>query len=99
MNTLFKEAINAVEEINEKMFDQAEEGSSCQYILLEMKTTGDIIIIEFCGIQIWNSEEDEREFHDSTNILPPQPGSYEPIRTYLNRQINELVKYISKISL
>ena len=79
MDTITKEAWVAVETINnlinfnlweddflsEKQTKRMEDVS--HLYLLEFLSNGDACCIEFLGIQLWNSEDDEREYDDDND--------------------------------
>lgn len=61
-----------------------------EYPTVEIDSNGDIHMISFMGIMLWNSEEDEREFIDAKN-------DYEPLKPFLNKKINELIDKTQKM--
>lgn len=74
--TIVEEAHKAVETINdviscnlyednfipEKFVERLRDVS--HHYMLEFMSNGDACLIEFMGIQVWNSEDDEREYDD-----------------------------------
>jgi len=76
-----------IKEINYELYEQTESDE----ILVELRSIGDIIIIEFLGVRIWNSEDDERdEIYEDV---------YEELEPYVKNKINEIVKTILNIHL
>ena len=53
-------------------------------INVSLISNGDIVIIEFCGIHIWNSEDDERPHIDEEN------DEKEPLLQYLQKEIETI---------
>lgn len=76
MNLIENEAYVAVETINDLINfnlwednflskSQTKRMEDCSHLyLLEFLSSGDACCIEFLGIQLWNSEDDEREYDD-----------------------------------
>jgi hypothetical protein len=56
--------------------------------LLEFLSNGDACCIEFLGIQIWNSEDDEREYDDDKDCHKETIDSF--IQTKILRIIHDL---------
>ena len=72
-----------VKELNEELYEQLEEDS----IDISYKTNGYVEIIDFIGIQIWNSECDEL-FEDDLKTQ---------LKNFLIKKIQEIVDIIKKI--
>lgn len=86
------EALKAVEQLNEEIYDYFE-GFGLSFPLFDLKTDGFVIIIDFMGyLQLWNSDEDEREFYEEAN-------EYESLEQYLRREAQEIINQISGIKL
>jgi hypothetical protein len=81
-----KEVIDAIASINSDIFEKTDN----EFIELELKTNGMGAIIYFCGIQIWFSEEDER---DEIN----ENGDHEPLEPFLRKRVNEIIELFIKI--
>lgn len=76
-----------IKEINYELYEQTE----ADEILAEVRSIGDIIIIEFLGVRLWNSEDDERdEIYEDV---------YEELEPYIKNKINEIVKTVLNIHL
>lgn len=89
---ILNEAIEVVEKLNQEVYDYFE-NYGLTYSLLELKTDGFSIIINFMGQhRLWFSEEDEREFDDEIN-------EYEPLEQYLRRETQEIINQIGGIKL
>jgi len=86
MSYSIKETVDAIDNINGDLFEKTDNES----IIVELKTTGCVTIIEFCGISIWSSEDDDRQYID-------QIDEYEPIEPFLRKKVNEVIETITKI--
>jgi hypothetical protein len=95
MDAIVKEAIEAVSSINDKILDQTEEDSDMTCFFLEAITTGDRIIVKFCGIPIWDNDNDERDsvWENGSNEI------YEPLEPFMIREINRILTLLKKIAL
>lgn len=68
-----------ISHINDELYDQLEHDE----IYLEMISVGHMTIIKFLGIQLWNSENDERqEIHEEI---------YEPLEQFLIDECNKIM--------
>jgi hypothetical protein len=84
-----KEIIEAIADLNCEIYDQIEN----DYIYLEYSTNSFSDIIDFLGIQIWNSENDERRYIDEENDVK------EDLEIYLRKEINKIIDELQKIKL
>lgn len=86
------EIVDTVEDINEKIFDILEKKYKGSYFSsgLTVSTDTYVIIVEFMGNQIWNSDDDERE-EISEEV-------YESLYTYLVRKIKEICKALNLVN-
>lgn len=84
----YQELVNAVNNIEFDIYDQTD---GVEYFNITLKTNGYVDIIEFLGVQVWNSEDDMRNYDDK--------GEYEPLEQYLRREINNEISKLSKIKL
>ena len=75
---MIEEIEDAVNNIDQDIF----ESTGCEYLNITVRSNGFIQIVDFVGIRIWNSEDDERE---DINM----DGDKEPIETFLRRRIKE----------
>jgi len=55
--------------------------TEAEYLNVTLKTNGCVRIVEFIGIQIWNDEDDMREYINEEDDIR------EPLEEYLRRQI------------
>ncbi len=83
-----KELSGVVSELNRLFYDQSE-GEAFSGSPFEIKTNGDEQVVNFLGLGLWDSEDDERET-DKDEI-------YEPIRDYLVREFNEHMESFGNI--
>ena len=87
------EALEAVEKLNEKVYDYFE-GFGLSFPLLDLQTDGFSIIINFMGQhQLWFSDEDEREYTNE------EENEYESLEQYLRREAQKIINQISGIKL
>ena len=95
-------AVDAITTINELIYDRFFNDPSVTdeitkrmeekiYLYsLEFMSNGDNHCIEFLGMQLWNSEDDEREYDDDKDCY------VESIETYIKK---EMVKVLSDLNL
>lgn len=84
-NLKLNEIVNTVDTINEKIFDILEKECKEYFSAgLTVSTDTYVIIVEFMGNRIWNSDDDER--------VETSDDVYEPLYNFLVRKI----KYICK---
>ncbi len=60
--------------------------------LFELHSNGYVSCIEFLGIQIWNDDDDDRDYDEETD-------TYEDLSDYLLRTARDLVIKISKLNI
>jgi hypothetical protein len=83
---MLKEAIKAVETINEEILEILEyEDDLYNFYGLCICSDGNMTYIKFCGVSIWSSENDERKYIDEEECI------YEPLETYLRREIKKVL--------
>ncbi len=88
-----EEALNAVENINQEIYDFLEKEYGIRFPILNLETDGFSILITFMGNYVlWFSEEDEREFNANKN-------EYEPLEQYLRREAQKLIDQIGSIKI
>jgi hypothetical protein len=99
MDEILKEVLEAVSSINYYLSELEENGffetdDGCGYDLsLALKVYGfENSKIEYLGLTIWNSEDDDREFIVNSD-------SYEPMEDFLKYKINSINKMIKKIKI
>lgn len=76
---------NLVEELNSALFSKREEEYCFSY-----KTNGYIESISFMGVELWNSENEDRNFSEKDN-------EYEDLGIHIMREFNKHVERLSKI--
>ena len=75
-----KEILDVVTILEQEAYE-ASDGKT-EYLNFEVITNGNCTLVNFIGINLWNSEDDDRGFDDKTN-------KYEPFEGYLRRRLNE----------
>lgn len=90
-NNLLMQAYDAVVNINDTIVGCMDSESKYSMPVL-LTTDGTSLLIEICGTQIWNDDEDDREFSEEKN-------EYEPLEPFLRKKINEELELIKKIKL
>lgn len=89
----FQQAVEAVESINWKI---SEANTEDNFQLLTLETTGTTnCLIKFLGLEIWNSENDERPVVGGGDSGIPE--EYEEFEPFLLRQISNLYKNLQVI--
>ncbi len=83
-----KEVDNIVSQLNEEIYDMTEFD---YWFPVSLLTNGDIIIVNYFDMCIWDSENDEREYIEN------DVDDYGPLMPYLKKQIMEINKTIRKI--
>jgi len=84
---MIKEIEEAILNIEQDIFDSTE---GIEYLNITVTSNGFAQIVEFIGVQLWNSEDDMREDINDD-------GDKEPIEVYLRREIRKLLGVFSKI--
>jgi hypothetical protein len=73
-----------------------QEINSVSYDLIEYKTNGFVEMIEYCGITLWDSENDGLiEFFDEEI----NEYNFEMFQNWIKQEINKFNKILSKIKL
>ena len=70
-----------IEIVNVLEQDVYEKTEGIEYLNFEVVTNGFATMVNFIGLTIWNSEDDEREYCEETD-------SYEPMEKHLRRVLN-----------
>lgn len=70
-----------VEIVNVLEQDVYEKTEGVEYFNFEVVTNGFATMVNFIGLTIWNSEDDDREYYEETD-------SYEPMEKHLRRVLN-----------
>ena len=97
MNNTQKDIIDAVDIINEELYEKAVNKQKFPYLLITfapfVESVDLILNADFCSeINIYNSEDNDREFFEKTN-------EYETFYKYFKRNIKEVKKEISSIKI
>ena len=88
------ELLDAVDEINEKIWEQVGNEGTC---ILSVKYASEwMTYIEWNGEIIWHSDNEEREWIEDG---PSIEGSWEPWDKFLKRQINKVIEEVNKVKL
>ena len=88
-----KEALQAIENINQEAYDFLEEVYGETFPILELQTDGFAINITFMGsFRLWCDDDEEREFDEIKN-------EYEPLEPYLRRKTQEMIDKIGSIKI
>jgi hypothetical protein len=85
---VIKEIEQAVNSIEQDIFNST---GGVEYLNMTVKSNGFVQIVEFIGIQLWNSEDDMREDINDN-------GDKEPIEVYLRRQLNKELSNLKLIA-
>lgn len=80
-------AMKAVDAINEELFDITND----EEIQLWCESNGSRVIINFCSIRIWDSENDDREY------LGEDIDEYEDLENYIRKEFNKIKTKLSTI--
>lgn len=78
-----EEVLEVVRKLNDEINENLEEASATFYF--GMDTDGYSSVVTFMGINIWSSEDDERDFVDNIN-------EYEPLIDYLKFEANKMIE-------
>jgi hypothetical protein len=90
-NELLIEAFQAVFNINENISESTIDQGESVYPLI-LSTDGLTLQVEFLGMSIWNSEEDEREFNEEKN-------EYESLELFMISKTLHQLELIKKIKI
>lgn len=85
----YKEIIDIVEDLQYEIYEST---GGIEYYLLDATFCNGVCIINFLDIQIWNSEDDMREYIE-------EEDEYENLEKYLRREINQEIQKLSLIKL
>ena len=86
-HNLIIEIEDAISEINGELYEQTKEDD---YIQVSLSTNGYCQIVEFAGIRIWDSEENDRLVDDDEEYT-------ESMEMCLRRNIMQMVRKIGQI--
>jgi hypothetical protein len=85
----YGDIIDLVDNIQGEIYEQT---CGCEYYLIEVCFCSGMCVINFLDIQIWNSDDDMREYDEVKD-------EYEPLGDFLRREINNEIKKLSQIKL
>jgi len=80
--------IDAINIVQEKIFNQTED----DFIKLKLITDGFFVKVKFMYFEIWSYDRDTRKYNEKTN-------TFEPYEECFVREINKIIKNISRIKL
>ena len=88
------EIIDAINDLNDEIFHSefGEDTDNFATFQISLTTNGSIYIVEFMGILLWDSENDDRHYFEEND-------AYEPILDHLRSQINHYVNIIKRLHL
>ena len=90
---MINEVFDVVYKLNQEIYESLFETCGEIYPVFELHTDGNIILILIGSHQLWNSEDDEREYIDEDK------DEYEPLEQYLRREVQKIINTISNIKL
>lgn len=80
------EYIDAINELNYDLYERFGEVDN----QFNYSTDGNVDVIKFGGIILWHSEDDDREFDESTD-------NYEPIIPFIKRKFNNWIDEVQSL--
>jgi len=92
MTEELKEVIEAVENINQQLFDQIGQDQIGPLTITTEPLSG-YQVVEWLGEALWNSEDEGREYIEDHDEFK---GDWEPLEPYLRKKIMELILGLSK---
>lgn len=81
-----KELLEAVEKINEEIFEKSE----IEEFQLSVSTNGSLSKLEFLGITIWCTDDDGRKYIEEND-------KYESFETFIRRTMSVVLTNLEKI--
>ncbi len=89
--------IKLVDDLNILLYEQLEGFLDSYPIYFYYHTDGAVEAIKFLDIQIWNSDNDERRTHPIYEDGVVVDEEYEPLRDYINREVNTILRTLSTV--
>lgn len=83
-----QEIVEAVNSIEQDIFNSTNE----EYYNISLVTNGNSSFVKFCGIDLWDSEEDQRQYLDVND-----EGKRESIEDCLRRRLREELSVLNTI--
>jgi hypothetical protein len=78
--------LEIIRELNEALWEE----NGVDTLYFSYSTEGNIDVIEFMDVHLWDSENDERTFNEETN-------NYEPLLPYIKAKFNQYADLIYKL--
>lgn len=90
---MIEEVKKAVLKLNDEIYFDLEDCVDFEdgLIAFTFNSNGNVIIVKFLGIDLWNSENDER-YEINKDMI------YEPLEGFLRREANRMIRMIEKLS-
>lgn len=82
---------NDIIEMLEKLNSELYAATGIEYLYFDLRTNYFSSIITFAGINLWNSEDDMREYNEDTD-------SYESLEDYLKRSFVEISDNLNAVA-
>ncbi len=86
--------LNDMEAMVRQLEFEIYEQTECEYFNISLITNGLVIIIQFIGIEIWNSENDDREEFENDDKTDCY---YEDLEGFIRKRIMDEIKKLNKI--
>ncbi len=83
------QAEKIVNKINREIFESNDVDVSV-YCYLHYRSNGQVAEISFLEIELWTSDNDDREYNEKTK-------EYRPLEDYLRHRINNIIEEISTL--
>lgn len=96
MDSLMKEALQTVENINDEIYEQL--GDIDFYCNVELATNGDEIAIKFGEYCLWTSLDDERPWHEGGDI-PVGKEYQDPLEDFVRKELKGFLKVLRKLEI
>lgn len=87
MYEIIKEAIEAMEQVNEDIYNML---GVDEFPSIIAETSGSSIALTFAGETIWYDDDDDRQFIEDKN-------DYEPLVPFLKRKIMKVIQGLNRI--
>lgn len=78
-----EEVLDVVRELNDEIDNKLENAEATFHF--SMESDGYCSLVTFMGLNVWSSEDDERDFID-------EKDEYEPLKDYIKRETSKLVR-------
>lgn len=69
------------------------QSTTCEYFNMSLSSNGFVQAVSFCGIWLWDSEEDDREYIDEEEDIKI------PIEQHLRKRLNEELAKLATINI